>query len=252
MKIIFFLVLIASQCLMTQVRSKSADLFEELESGKLTLRFYNALTGKPVPDIGVLIQTLGEFTADIEGKITFPPPGEDGVLMVRTVGDGYIPAEFPIEIMAGTLFFNRISLSPKLDIKFVRIVVDWDKDPKDLDAHFVKKGKNGYHISFRNMKVLADKSGMLDIDARTGYGPETITLNEISVSSEYEYYIHDFSNQGNPASTFLSDSKATVKVYGEGRLMQVISVPRKKAGTVWKVFTMEQGQIRVLNQVGNN
>ena len=235
-----------------QITNKSADVFEELETGNLTLRFFNAVNGQPIVDGTVRIGAMEAVQTDDEGKILFAPPDQDTILTAYFTSEGYIPTEFPVEIMAGTLFFNRISISPKLDIHFVRIVVDWDKEPQDLDAHFVKKGNEGYHISYRNMRVLADGSGMLDIDARQGYGPETITVKEVSTTSMYEYSIIDYSNLSNKNSTKLSDSKATVKVYGSGKLLKIFQVPRKKEGTVWNVFTIEQGNIREVHQVGNN
>ncbi len=250
-KLIGSLVLLSALAF-SQITTKSDDVFEELDSGNLTLRFYNAVNGTPIAGGSVVIEQIGELVTDEEGKVVFAPPVENGLLQVVFRADRYIPSEFPIEIMAGTLFFNRVSISPLMDIKFVRIVVDWDKEPRDLDAHFVKTGSNGYHISFRNMKVLADGSGMLDIDAMQGYGPETITVNSVSTQSVYEYSVADYSNQNNRSSNALSDSKATVKVYGDGRLLKVIQVPRKKVGNVWKVFKIEQGQVREINQLGNN
>ena len=249
---IFLFITIIIVSLNAQVTTKSADVFEELETGNLTLRFFNAVNGNPIVGGIVQIETVEELQTDEEGKVMFAPPEQDGILMARFFADGYIPTEFPVEIMAGTLFFNRVSISQKLDIKFVRIVVDWDKEPRDLDAHFVKTGSNGYHISFRNMKVLADGSGILDIDAMQGYGPETITVKEVSTKSMYEYSIVDYTNQNNKNSTHLSDSKATVKVYGDGKLLKVIQVPRKKEGTVWNVFKIEQGQVREINQLVTN
>lgn len=252
MKTIVSLLIILTLSLHAQITTKTTDVFEELETGNLTLRFFNAVNGNPIVGGFVQIETMEEMQTDEEGKVLFSPPEHDGILPARFYAEGYIPTEFPVEIMAGTLFFNRVSISPILDIKFVRIVVDWDKEPRDLDAHFVKTGSNGYHISFRNMKVLADGSGMLDIDAMKGYGPETITVKEVSTTSMYEYSIVDYTNQNNKNSTGLSDSKATVKVYGDGKLLKVMQVPRKKEGTVWNVFKIEQGQVREINQVITN
>lgn len=245
----FLLLFVCAVVASAQITTKTDDAFNELETGNLTLRFYNAVNGKPIEGASVTIENSDPFTTDEEGKIEFAPPADNALLQVTVRADGYIPTTFPIEIMAGTLFFNRISISPMMDIKFVRIVVDWDKEPRDLDAHFVKVEEGGYHISFRNMRVLADGSGMLDIDATQGYGPETVTIKEVSTRSVYSYFVHDYSNQSNPRSTALSDSKATVKVYGDGKLLKVIRVPKKKEGTVWNVFRIEQGQVREINQL---
>jgi hypothetical protein len=252
MKKIYLLVSLITLSLNAQITTKNADVFEELETGNLTLRFFNAVNGNPIVGGVVQIETMEQMQTDEEGKVLFAPPEQDGILRTQFFAEGYIPTEFPVEIIAGTIFFNRISVSPKMDLKFVRIVVDWDKEPRDIDAHFVKTGSNGYHISFRNMKVLDDGSGILEIDAMQGYGPETITVKEVTTKSIYEYSIFDYSNQNNKNSTGLSDSKATVKVYGDGKLLKVFQVPRKKAGIVWNVFRIEQGQIREINQVVTN
>lgn len=249
-RIIFIAVLLSAALTdaAAQVKARSTDVFEELDSGSLTLRFFHALTGQPVPGGTVVIQGAGTFVTDEEGKVIFPPPEEDGVLLVRFTADGFVPAEFPVEVMAGTLFFNRMSVSPLLNVKHLRVTVDWDREPADLDAHFMKQGE--YHLSFRHMRVLADGTGQLDIDAMKGYGPETVTVQNVSPDGEYTYEVHDYSNRTVKGSKALSRSKATVKVYGEGRLLHVFQVPRDASGTVWRVFSIVRGQIRELRQLG--
>ncbi len=111
MKKIVIIIAIVSCALTAQITTKSSDVFEELESGNLTLRFANAVNGKPVCGGIVSVETIGEYTTDEEGKIVFPPPAEDGVLRCSIRAEGYIPTEVPVEIMAGTLFFNRVSIS---------------------------------------------------------------------------------------------------------------------------------------------
>jgi adhesin/invasin len=96
---------------------------------------------------------------------------------------GRFRSDLKFEVMAGSIFQKRFSISPALDIRFLRVVLDWGAEPLDLDAHFVKDG--AYHISYRNMKSLADESAALDRDARNGYGPETITVKEISKNASY-------------------------------------------------------------------
>ena len=157
----------------TKVRDRSHDAMEELESGRLTMRFFNALTGNPIKGGRVSIQGKGDFDTDVEGRVQFEPPDEDGELPIAFRAPGFITSEFSVEIMNGTLYFNRFSVSPIMDVHQVRIVLDWGEEPRDLDLHFVKDG--GYHISYRNMHTLADGNGRLDRDDTRGYGPETIT-----------------------------------------------------------------------------
>lgn len=149
--------------------------------------------------------------------------------------------------MAGTIFFNRFSISPTIDPKFIRVVVDWDQTPRDLDAHLVKK--DDYHISFRTKQTSSDGNAMLDRDATNGFGPETITAKEISKQSIYEYYIHDYSNQGKESSRGLSKSKSSVKVYGDGKLLKVFYIPKDVEGTYWDVFKIIDGKIVEVNEL---
>jgi hypothetical protein len=232
----------------TKLRQNADDAFNEVAKNQLTLRFFNALNGKGISGATVTIENLeGKYISDNEGAVSFPFPADDGVYTVSFRAPKYVPSEFPIEIMAGTIFFNRFSVSPQLDIKHLRVVLDWDDAPKDLDAHFVKEG--AYHISFRDMRTLADGKGQLDRDDMDAYGPETITLTEISSKGMYEYFVHDYTNQRNTSSKALSASKATVKVFGEGKLLNVFQIPQGKKGTVWKVFSIRNGGVVEVNTI---
>jgi hypothetical protein len=222
-------------------KEKIRDAFAELDGGMLTLRFFNALNGNAIADASVDIEGLGSFRSDDEGRVLFQASDMDTTYSVHVEAEGYITSDFTIEIMAGTLFFNRFSISPLMELKYLRVILDWDAEPRDLDAHFVKTGD--YHLSYRNLRTTADGQGMLDRDDMDGFGPETITLTEVSSNAGYEYSVHDFSNRDKSSSTWLSRSKASVKVYGEGRLLYVFGVPADQPGTVWNVFRIERGQI---------
>ena len=230
------LLLIASVSMHAQddkkVRDRSHDAIEELESGKLTLRFFNALTGRPVKGGHVSLKDIGDFVTDFDGKVVFEPPPEDGELAVAFRAPGFISAEFGVEVMNG---------SPILDIHQIRMVLDWGEEPRDLDLHFVKEG--GYHISFRDMHTLSDGTGTLDRDDTHGYGPETITVREIGGTNRYECYVHNYSDRNDPESNALAHSRATVKLYGEGRLLRVFQAPRNVEGTTWHVFDFVDGSV---------
>jgi hypothetical protein len=153
-----------------------------------------------------------------------------------------------ITIEAGTLFENnRFSISPIMDINDFRVILDWGEKPQDLDAHFEKH--DAYHISHRNNRVLADGEGRLDRDDLDSFGPETITVKKITSESTYRYYVHDFTNSAEPTSKQLSKSRASVKVYGEGRLLNVFNIPRGVRGVYWNVFAIKNGRVVETNQV---
>lgn len=235
----------------TSEKQKVQDTFEELESGKLTLRFVDAIKGTMVEGASVSIEGLGDFTSDYEGAVKFDPPSEDKTIIVKFTHPQYISATFGVEVMAGTLFFNRFSVSPRMPIGNLRVVLDWGKKPNDLDAHFVKSGL--YHVSFRNMRVSQDNSAQLDRDAQQGFGPETITSNNVDESASYVYFVHDFTNQSASGSEALSNSRGSVKVYGgNNQLLSIFQVPQSAVGTFWEVFRIVNGNIEPVNRVLNS
>jgi hypothetical protein len=223
-----------------QMKDKMEDALLEFEEDIFTLRFFDAVNGRPVADAQILIENVGDYKTDEEGKVQFPRQ-PDGILRVLFKKDRYISSVFEIEVIVQTIFFNRFSVSPSLNIEQFRVVLDWDKQPSDLDAHFIKDG--GYHISYRNTRVLADGTGMLDIDDMDGYGPETITVARIDASSNYTYMVHNYSAQMNSMATPLSRSKATVRVYGNNRLLNSFQVSQGHSGDSWTVFKVVNGQV---------
>ena len=137
--------------------------------------------------------------------------------------------------MAGSLFFNRFSVSQMLTPGRLRVVLDWDRAPLDLDAHLIKVG--AYHISYRKMRVYQDQA-KLDRDDRDGYGPETITIERVDPTARYRFYVHDYTR-----SSKMGDmSKAHVRVYSERGLEKTYVIPRQLKGDQWSVFELHQGE----------
>ena len=231
----------------TDVRNRANDAFRELNTGELTLRFVNALNGEVVTGATVTINGVVSST-DFEGKVTFKPEVTNGSVPVVFSKKGFITSEFTVEIMAGTIFQNQVSVSPDLRPESIRIVLDWADRPRDLDAHLMKEG--GYHISYRDKKTSADGSAQLDRDDTNGNGPETITINRVDQNDTYTFFVHNYSNRGDRRSTDLSNrSRATVRVYGDNRMMAEFQIPENKQGVRWTVFQIQNGQVILVDQV---
>ncbi|HKK69343.1 MAG TPA: hypothetical protein VJ946_14065 [Bacteroidales bacterium] len=228
------------------MEDKFDDAFEEEENDRMTLRFFDALSGEPLEGGKVIVRGKTLYS-DYDGKVRFDKLGEDGNYPARFSMDGYISATYEFEVRAGTIFRNRFSVSPVLDIGSMRIVLDWDRRPRDLDAHFMKR--DGYHISYRDTKVLEDGKGGLDRDDRNGFGPETITINDVDDYAVYAYYVRDYSNRKRDNSRGLAKSGATVRVYKEDQLVKTIRISEGERGNLWKVFTFSQGGIHPVNDV---
>jgi hypothetical protein len=216
------------------------DVFEEMGGDNYIIRIIDGVTGEPVVGATLLIENIGAFESDAEGRLKFPKQ-PDGLLKGIFKKDGYIPALFLIDVAAQTVLRNRFYVSPVMNINQFRVVLEWDQQPADLDAHFVKEG--GYHISYRNTQTLADGQGKLDRDDMDGVGPETITVEQLNSEAEYTYYVNNYSAEINASAPALSASKATVWIYGNNKLLDIISVPTNFSGKTWQVFKIRQGQV---------
>ncbi len=188
----------------SQIDKMKDVLDDEMDTNSFTLRFINALDGEPVMGAVVELDGIGLYETDMEGKIKFPKMEEDGDIGVHFKAEGYIPTDVNVEVVAGTIFNNRISVSPEMAIEYVRIILDWGRHPRDLDAHFTKDKQ--YHISYRNMKVSDDGIATLDRDDTDSFGPETITIKEIDTDSHYMFWVQDFTNRDDNNSKSLSKS----------------------------------------------
>ncbi len=212
---------------------------------ELQIKLVDATTGEPVPNAKIMIESVGDFTTDNVGQVTFPQQ-PNGILKVIFQKNGFISAIYRIEIAYETIQRNRLMVSPLLEDNHYRFVLSWDKLPEDLDAHFTEK--KSFHISYRYSRVLNDGTGQLERDDMDGYGPESINVSLIDLESEYLFYVTKYLSKKNPSTYPLYNSKATVWVYGNNRLLNVFQIPTSNKGDTWNVFKIVNGEIVEYNQ----
>lgn len=169
-----------------------------------------------------------------------------GNYTVKVFADGFNEEFFDLQVLnSGKTMQRDFSISPTLAAGEIRIVLEWEGTPRDLDSHLEGNSSDGHtvDISFMNKTVrYGDKVyAELDIDKTSGYGPETITLSEIA--GKYTYRVHNFSKEAN-----LNTSNAVVKVYMNGQSQPaVIRIPENISGEWWEVFTIENGELKNIN-----
>ena len=151
--------------------------------------------------------------------------------------------------------YITILLSPVLDDGEVRIVLDWGAYPEDLDAHLFtpyngEKSEDVYHIWYGNEEDPYGNN--LDIDDVDGYGPETMTIQELE-NGCYKYYVADFTHciDNDPTSYEMSESGAQVNVYTSDGNVQTFYVPTNRSGVIWEVFEIRNGRINRINHYYN-
>jgi hypothetical protein len=213
--------------------------------GSIPMRFANALDGQGIPGAEVALPGVGTFTTDQRGIIALPPI-RDGTYTITFSKSGFITTPIEFKVQLGRVVFNWFSISPGLNGRAFRFVLDWGERPSDLDIHLEKRGE--YHISYYNLRTSADGNASLDRDDTSGYGPETITVTRAEGTAIYDLYIINYSDQHNPASDNLSRSGAVLRVYGDDRLLYTLPISQGP-GIRWNVLRIEGNQIHVVNTI---
>ncbi|PRP74809.1 Arf GTPase activating protein [Planoprotostelium fungivorum] len=122
------------------------------------------------------------------------------------------------------------SLSPLLVQQGYRIVLTWGASPSDLDSHLVTPFGE---VNFNNKVVTSGNlTASLDVDNRTGYGPETITIQNAQ-GFVLKYYVYNYSKF--PA---IGTSTAKVVLYGKTGAIKTYSVPQSLTELTWNIFTI--------------
>jgi uncharacterized protein YfaP (DUF2135 family) len=143
------------------------------------------------------------------------------------------------------------AITPVLNNNSLRIVLQWGSSPYDLDSHLAKMVNDSreYHIYYNADSYASDsESAVLDVDDTNSYGPETITIENLSSAATYKYYVHDYSNIDSQNSNALAYSEATVSIYQGSNRLYKVNVPNLN-GTVWKVFEIVNGVVVPCNGV---
>lgn len=225
----------------------------------------DATDGEGVGDVTIKIRedwnsTEGDYyeefetTTDSEGGYTIDGV-PNGYYTVESSQEGFIPDHTNIIVTDDNPKNDfDFTITPEFDEGDIRIVLTWDKKPYDLDAYLVGTTDSApFSVCFNNKKF--EEEGIvkvaLDVDDKTSYGPETITILDDIVGT-YTYYVQNFTNRYATSSTALSLSDARVRIYGGNDLITEYYVPSDVVGIYWTVFQIdENGIITSINKVSN-
>lgn len=189
--------------------------------------------------------------ADMSSEVIETGASEDGRYAI-TLPEGYYTVTFKkdqyydlsvnITINSDTSIEKEIVMAPQLNTGdhtgTMRIVLTWGEFPLDLDSHLLSASNDLYHVYYGNKEVFENGTvnAELDVDDRTSYGPETVTIYEFSEQDNFSYYVHDYSDKLDELTSGLSESDACVRVYDGENLIATYYVPLNKTGTLWHVF----------------
>lgn len=170
----------------------------------------------------------------------------------RVSSSGYNTSYFIATNVGSETNINQdATISPVLQAGETRVVLTWASDPEDLDSHMTGPTSNNsssrFHVYYDNDGSLnSSPFTNLDLDARDGFGPETITITQ-QRQGTYRYSVHDYTNRHSTTSRELSNSTAQVKVYNNNTV-HTFNVPNS-AGNLWTVFELNGSDIIPVNQM---
>lgn len=153
----------------------------------------------------------------------------------------------------------------------VDIVLNWGERPADLDSHLTgpMEDNGNFHVWYGSRGSLDNAPYVLLYRDDTSHGhgstlPEQTRINT-TPNGIYNFYVHDYSNAGNPNSRALSQSDAVVTIHSAGdrnkpegqnlgKPVALFNVPEDKVGTVWHAFTINtaNGTVSPRDQIHPN
>jgi hypothetical protein len=177
-----------------------------------------------------------------------------GNYTLEAVNHNYVSAYANVLCLGGKTTPNQnITLTPELNNKEIRIVLDWGASPSDLDSHITgpfASESGRFHVYYQNKRYNHGGTlyTALDHDVTNSYGPETVTIY-ISCEGKYRYSVYDYTNKRSTDSRALSLSNARVRVYRGSNLTHTFNVPSNISGKVWNVFEIDGYRIIPVNHV---
>jgi len=178
---------------------------------------------------GAVIATT---TTDANGAFSTNIPA--GNYTIEIYKNGFITSTSTFIALADDIY-QELTIAPLLTAASqASIVLTWEDRPRDLDSHLIKK--DAYEISYyhKTESLRSGETASLDADDTNGYGPETISLDNLDDTALYTYKVYNYSNE-EPLST----SNAVVSVtFGSDTYT---FRPPNQSGRTWTVFTIENG-----------
>ncbi|MDO4978149.1 MAG: Ig-like domain-containing protein [Eubacteriales bacterium] len=259
----------------SDAQAKNFTMVSESEGlGSISGVLIDAQSGDPVVEgITVYIRkgsnnisgpAIASTSTNSEGKFTFSnlEPGQYTIQAVdqrEDVEGYYISVSFNTVVNGGETTTVSNSITGVLTSDQVRFVLSWGKEESgassDLDSHLIgpAANENGQFHTWYSDRIYSDYSGDtvtryadLDVDDTDYEGPETTTIY-VKTEGIYHFYIHDFSNGGNPTSDQMSRSSAVVKAYIGDKLLATYSCPNQ-AGNLWYVCDYDSKTNRFISK----
>jgi|GEM_PF-2472203 len=227
-------------------------------SGTFTGYVIDANTGDTIKAASVAIKNWQKTTVDTvvsanNGKFTTATldPGTYSIVINK---DDYYELSIDNKSIAGSIELGNLAICEELAPYQIRVVVQWEDEPNDLDLHLVGPTKksvdttNGrFHIYYPDSRksynegtgeyidgadATGDKStASLVQDKTNGYGPEAINIFLGYVSGTYTYTLYNWTG-----SSWVGKN-ITARVFDSGGEWKELAFPTTATEErYWKMF----------------
>ena len=225
----------------------------EAGDGELSGRFIHSMTGGNIENVtyelrkgwdNVIGETVKEGVS-ADGTYTLTVPA--GNYTLNASNEDFVSAHINVVVQANACSERDVTMSPTNisagDEGLLQIVLTWGETPRDLDSHLLgpadENGDDYFHVYYRDKNAYSEEGDVianLDLDDTSSYGPETTTIYKGFTGRKYSFYVYDYTNGEDDASTELSASSAKVTVYRGGKQIYQANVPVNREGYLWHVF----------------
>lgn len=207
----------------------------------------DATTGRGLSGVSCSFSGNGYHSISTDSNGFFSIELDPGFWNLRLTKEGYMEVSDSFTLSSGEINSDNVYImSENLQTGQIRIVLTWGALPSDLDSHLEGTFDNGgsFHVFFSNRRASSsnnDNSVELDVDDTTGYGPETITINDLE--GVYDYYVVDYRSEG----TMGELGEAKVTVFMQDGSSQVIPV-NPECINGWYVLHIDHGNVSVIDE----
>ena len=199
-------------------------------------------------------RTEGDDPLGVIGSESIAHTDEDGLVAISLpAGKYHVELEHPLLENASMDYavedpgngvyrpFQRIIMQPRLRTDQVAISLSWGMEPSDLDLYVVTPTAKVSHRRKTDNRVKC----AFDIDVRTGYGPETVTmqrpspeelqeLRKLGAGTRCHVFVHQYSEDGD-----LAESEAEIHVSSGTGMDHIVKVPLEGVGQFWDAFSLD-------------
>jgi adhesin/invasin len=171
-----------------------------------------------------------------------------GTWLMKVTRSGFSSFEQSLDIQDVTVYEQNAVLSPDLNGKAARVILTWSSTPLDLDSYLWVPAAGAPNSLIKvnyQTKEPAGADANLDVDARQGYGPETITISSLH-PGVYCYVVNRYTDLPQ------SYGSAVVKLYlsdGTNKEYKIESATPTVTNMLnWTVFKLDttEGDIKVI------